>query len=281
MQRAATELPPLDPPPEDPKGPLKVHFLTGDDFWYQTLFCFSSLQSHCDVRVTPVIYGDGTLSASAKRYIRRVVPWSEFVGRDAIEERLDAHLPVSQYPTLRKRRMDYVHLRKLTDFHAGGSGWTLVMDSDMLFFDTPDQLLDWLRDPDGSLHMRDSAESYGYSRELMEELAGAPIPERVNVGITGLRSAEIDWDALEYWCREMNEREQSSYLQEQALTAMLVAGDERTVLPHTEYLTFPSPEEGRSPTTTLHHYVSHSERAYFQHGWRRVKQSMESESIPS
>lgn len=270
MKEAATELPPLSQPPEDPEGPLKVHFLTGKNFWYQSLFCFVSLQRHCDVRVTPVFYGDGTLGPSSRAALRRVVPWAEFVLSDDIETRLDAHLPRSEYPTLRKRRIEYVHLRKLTDFHAGGSGWTLVLDSDMLFFDRPSLLLKWLRAPNSPIHMLDHQESYGCSRELMQELAGATIPERVNVGIIGLRSDGIDWDTLEYWCREMIEREGGGYLQEQALTAMLVAGRKRTVAPRPEYLTKPPVEEGRSPSATMHHYVAESERAYFQYGWRQV-----------
>lgn len=278
MRAAAGDLPPLDSPPKHPDGPLKVHFLTGKDFWYQTLFCFVSLQQHCDTRITPVVYGDGTLNGQAREHIRRVVSWTEFVGRDAIEERLDTHLPASQYPTLRRRRVEYVHLRKLTDFHAGNSGWTLVLDSDMLFFDTPARLIDWLKEPDAPLHMRDSSESYGHSRALMEELAGHRIPERINVGIVGLRSDAIDWDTLENWCREMIEREGAGYLQEQALTAMLMAGRDREVLPRPEYRAFPSLEEGRSPTATLHHYVSHSERAYFQYGWKCVRQSLETDA---
>ena len=270
MREAAKNLSALKPPPEASGGRREVYFLSGQDFWYQTLFCFVSLQRLAEERITPIVYGDGTLGAEAKARIRRVVPWVEFVERESIEARLDAHLPVSKYPTLRERRLDYVHLRKLTDFHAGSTGWKLILDSDMLFFRRPSLLIEWLSSPDHPLHMLDAVESYGYSRELMEALAGAPIPPRVNVGIVGLRSEMINWETLEYWCRTMNEREQVSYLQEQALTAMLVANGERTVAPRPEYLTLPSVEEGRSPSVTLHHYVAESKRTYFQHGWRHV-----------
>ena len=278
MREAATELPPLDPPPEDSEGPLRVYFLTGEDFWYQTLFCFVSLQRHCEVRATPVIYGDGTLHEDYRHRIRRVVPWVEFVTSDEVEERLDVHLPASRYPTLRKRRIEYAHLRKLTDFHVGSSNWKLILDSDMLFFDTPSLLINWLRAPQRPIHMIDAGEFYGYSRQLMEELAGAEIPKRLNVGICGLQGDMVEWSALERWCREMNQREHVNYLQEQALTAMLMAGRERIEAPRPEYLTKPSVGEGHSPSVTLHHYVSESKRAYFQHGWRHTLQSLNGES---
>jgi hypothetical protein len=279
MREAAANLQPLSPSPSPTGRTWKVCFLSGKDFWYQTLFCFVSLQRQVETRITPVVYGDGTLGTEPRSHIRRVVPWVEFVGRKEIENRLDDCLPPSEYPTLRERRLEYVHLRKLTDFHAGSTGWKLVLDSDMLFFDRPSLLIEWMRSPEQPLHMRDAVESYGYSRELMEELTDAQIPERVNVGMVGLRSETIDWDVLEYWCREMNEREKSSYLQEQALTAMLVAGQERTVMPRPDYLTLPSVEEGKSPSATLHHYVAESKRAYFQYGWRQVRQSMVEEGV--
>jgi hypothetical protein len=274
MREAAADLPPLSPPPRPSDSPRRIYFLTGKDFWHQTLFCFVSLQQHCQHRITPVIYGDGTLRSESKSRIRRVVPWVEFVKRDEIEARLDASLPASKYPTLRERRLKYVHLRKLTDFHAGSTGAKLVLDSDMLFFDRPSLLIEWLEDPERPLHMQDAVETYGYSRELMEELAGASIPERVNVGIVGLSSEKIDWDQLEYWCRTLQEEEGVKYVQEQALTAMLVANHDRTVAPRLEYLTLPSVKEGRSPSVTLHHYVAESKRAYFQYGWRQVVNSI-------
>ena len=281
MRKAAAELPPLSPSPDPPGRRHEVHFLSGRDFWYQTLFCFLSLQRHCDERITPVIYGDGTLGPEARAHIQRVVPWAKFMGREEIETRLDTALPASEYPTLRERRLDYVHLRKLTYIHAGCTGGKLVLDSDMLFFDRPSLLIQWLKAPERPLHMQDHKDSYGYSRDLMEALAGAPIPERVNVGMVGLRSDEIDWDELEHWCEEMNEREQACYLQEQALTSMLVAGRDRVVAPRPEYLTLPSMAEGRSPSATLHHYVAESKRAYFQYGWRHIvrEESEQAESV--
>ena len=201
MKASAPSLPSLSPKPDDPDGPLKIYFLTGKDFWYQSLFCYYSLQQHTDVQVTPVFYDDGSLRQADCATIRKVVPWAEFIFRDAIENRLDEYLPADRYPTLRHRRIEYVHLRKLTDFHAGSTGPKLILDSDMLFFDTPKVVLDWLRNPTEAFHMVDCTETYGYSRELMESLTGVPIPKRLNVGFAGLHSDAIDWDELEYWIR--------------------------------------------------------------------------------
>ena len=147
-----------------------------------------------------------------------------FVSRSEIERELDRHLPKARFPELRARRLTYPHLRKLTDIHCWRRGWTLVLDSDMLFFREPRFLLDWLAAPASACHMLDALPAYGYSARLMEELAGHPIPPLVNVGFCGLRSDAIDWDELERWCKELVAREGMSYFLEQAITAMLVAG---------------------------------------------------------
>lgn len=268
MIAAARVLPPLIAP-EGPAS-LQVAFLSGDRFWWQTLFCVVSLQTHSPTRIVPVVYDDGTFDEGTWSSFSRVVPWARLVSGVDIQARLEAHLPTTRFPALRSRRLVYPHLRKLTDIHVGRSGWLAVLDSDMLFFRRPQALLDWLAAPDRHCCLVEPISCYGYSPGLMRELVGSDPPERVNVGVCGLRSDAIDWDRLEYWCREMLEREGTHYFQEQALTAMLMTGQECHRFGPPDYVVFPSLAEGRNPAAALHHYVSSSKRSYFQHGWRRA-----------
>jgi hypothetical protein len=267
MVDAARRLRPVIPPPVDCGA--QVAFLTGEAYWYQTLFCFASLQAQMQERITPLIYEDGTLTAEARAHILQAVPWAELIGADVIEERLDRLLPTVSFSTLRTKRLNYPHLRKLTDIHLSAPGWTLVMDSDMLFFRQPHALAAWFRGP-RAIFMQDAMSAYGYSKALMAELAGGDMPDRINVGLYALHSPGIDWDCVEYWCRKQLEREGPSYVQEQALTALLLAGASAEALPAADYVVLPSLAEGRAPTAVLHHYVAHSKRSYFQCGWHLV-----------
>ncbi len=267
MERAAGTLPPT--PVAPPDAPV-VCFLTGRPFWYQTAFCAHSLLSHAGRPLRVVVFDDGTLSAEHADLLERILPGLKIVWAAETQQRLDESLPAVRFPTLRHRRLVYPHLRKLTDVHAGGTGWKLVLDSDMLFHHRPDFLIDWLEHPTQPCHMVDVEDAYGYSPELMTELAGAPIPERLNVGVCGLRSDAIDWDRLEAWCRNLLEREGSHYLQEQALTAMLLAGGPRAAAPAEQYVVRPSRSETEGPTAALHHYVAESKTWYFRFGWRKT-----------
>lgn len=267
MIGAAKAMPSIVAPAQDIGA--RVAFLSGAQFWYQTLFCYASLQHWSPFKITPVIFDDGTLNGEARSFIRRVVPWAEFVEYNAIESRLDEKLPKASYPYLRRRRLEYPHLRKLTDIHTRGAEWTLVLDSDVLFFRKPSAVLDWFSSP-RAIYIQDIAPMYGYPDELMRKLSRGPLPQSVNVGLYSLYSPDIDWDRLEYCCRQQLELCGTHYLQEQALTALLLAETNAAPLPNRDYVVLPSLEEGREPKAVLHHYVANSKRSYFQCGWRHV-----------
>lgn len=265
METAAHTLP---LPVTSPGLPLEIHLLTGRRFWYQTAFCLWSLARHANRPLAPVIYDDGSLTEEFRAPLQRLFPAIRFVAQTDIIARLDEHLPAARFPALRERWLNYPNIRKLTDPHLGSSGWKLVLDSDLLFFRRPEFLLAWLDAPTRPLHAVDCETSYGYSRPLMNELAGAPVADLVNVGLTGLSSSELDWGRLEHWCATLIAREKTSYYLEQALIAMLVAGRPCAIAPAADYVTRPTGAEAHDCRAVMHHYVAESKRWYFQDCWR-------------
>jgi hypothetical protein len=269
MEETAAHLPaPLPPAPG--AAPVELHLLTGRRFWYQTAFCLWTFARHAARPLAPVIYDDGSLAPRWRAALARLFPATRFVDRAAAIARLDEILPAARYPHLRERWLNYPNIRKLIDPHLGTSGWKLVIDSDLLFFRRPELLVAWSDAPAQPLHAVDCETSYGYSRALLNRLAGAPLADLINVGLTGLRSEELDWDRLEAWTAALHAAEGTSYYLEQALIAMLVAGRPCTVAPAADYITLPRPPETHRPAAVMHHYVADSKRDYFRHCWRRA-----------
>jgi hypothetical protein len=267
MEDAALHLPVLTPQP----GPaISVSLLTGARFWYQTAFCLWTLSRESGRALAPIIYDDGSLTGSNRDALLRSFPLATFVSKAESIDRLDAHLPVSRFPVLRERWINYPHIRKITDPHLHRSGWRLVIDSDLLFLRRPDYLLGWLDKPERPLHALDCETSYGYPRPLMDKLAGRPVADLVNVGLAGLNSGEINWERLESWCRQLIEQKGASYYLEQALVAMMVAGRPCDIAPGDDYVTLPRMPEARDCRAVMHHYVAESKRWYFQENWRRA-----------
>ena len=266
MEQAAAALPTRRGPAV--AGRPELHFLTGRRFWYQTAFCLHSLQQQAGEVFRAVFHDDGSLDAGTIDRLRALFPAAEIRRRAENDARIEALLPVARFPFLHDRRHHYPNILKLTDVHAGAQGWRLVLDSDMLFFRRPEFLLAWLAAPDRPLHMTDVGDAYGYPLDFMGELAGAPVPHLVNVGLTGLRSEALDWDRLESWCRRLMEKHGPNYYLEQGLAAMLFAGQSCAVAPRPDYLLLPGENECRAPTAVLHHYVAEAKRGYFRHAWR-------------
>ncbi len=252
------------------KETFTIYFLTGKNYWYQTAFCLYSLQQQAGCNVHAVVVDDGSFDEMLMEAVRRQFPTTTKVVTAAeIQQALDKKLPATTFPVLRQRRLIYPHLRKLTDVHVlFGNGPKMVLDSDMLFFRKPLQLLKWAANPDRFLFMRDVEQSYGYSIKLMKELTGvSTIPERLNVGVAGVESGKINWEQLEHWTAELLRREGSSYLQEQALTAMLAANQPYEFLEENSYKVLPN-IKGEDVPEVLHHYVADSKFDYFVKGWR-------------
>jgi len=90
----------------------------------------------------------------------------------------------------------------------------------------------------------------------------------VNVGICGLASELINWEELEYWCQILVEREGTSYYLEQALVAMLAARANHTVMPRSNYITFPTRQQAMAGEGVLQHYVADSKPWYFEEAWK-------------
>ncbi len=269
MELAAYDLRPAEKDFEGAKMPVEVTFLTGGKFWYQTVFCGVSLLHAAQRSIGIAIVDDGTLEDAHVHQFKRVFPKVRLHPAASVEERVREALPPERFPVLHERRINYPHIRKLTDVHAGSTGWKVVLDSDMLFFRRPGVLLEWLYGPERLLHMVDTADSYGYSAKLMAELAGEGVPQRLNVGMIGLKSESIDWEKVESWAATMIEREGTHYFLEQALTAMLVAGEPRVIAPPDEYVVLPEEDEVKRPAAVLHHYVAESKNHYFRYGWRK------------
>jgi hypothetical protein len=267
MEQASVKLPPVTSYPDG----LPIYFLTGEKFLYQTLFCIVSLCQQSSEKFKFILVDDGSFDEKLIARITRQVTGAAVITKELIEQNLEKNLPGKNYPVLRKKREEYPHIKKLIDIHTlTAPGWKLVLDSDMLFFDAPLSVVDWLKNTTKPLHMVDCADAYGYSYELMEKLSGHKIAGKVNVGAIGLNSEAINWQKMENWVRLMEETEGRSYYLEQALSAMLVAGNDCVVLDEGEYLVNPTEEAILKHKGILHHYVDLSKKGYYNTAWRNI-----------
>jgi hypothetical protein len=245
-----------------------VYFLTGKKYWYQTAFCFYTFQKLSGLNIHAFFIDDGSFDQQLSEQVKKQFPSSTIVLKEEILDCLNKELPLDKFPAIRKRRLEYPHLRKLTDIHIFHSdGPKLVLDSDMLFFKKPDELINWMENPDSFVFMKDIEQSYGYNEDLMASMSKAPIPEKLNVGIAGIHSERISWKKVNEWISQLQQEAGTSYLQEQAITAMVASSEKYRFLNDREYKVLPQ-IKGKEIPEILHHYVADSKYDYYVKGWK-------------
>ncbi len=249
---------------------LPIFFLTGKKYFYQTLFCIQSLSKHSTERYKFILVDDGSFDEGLTRQIMKQLPGAQFISQASIDQNIEERLPIGIYPVLRRKRKEYPHIKKLTDIHTlPGDDWKLVLDSDMLFYNNPIALINWLKRPDRPLHMVDCTESYGYTTGLMEKLSGVKIPPLLNVGAIGLDSTSLSWTRLEKWTKILEEKEGKTYYLEQALSAMLIGEGPALILNPDHYIVNPGKPASLNYADVLHHYVDLSKKEYYNNAWKK------------
>ena len=254
----------------DPQG-LPLYFLTGKNYLYQTLFCIKSLVKVSDQRFKFILVDDGSFDDEIINRVSSQLPGVEIITAQMISQNLKKEIPNHLFPVLNKKRIVYPHIKKLTDIHTlPGQDWKMVLDSDMLFWKQPDDIINWLKMPEKPIYMQDCQQSYGYSTALMQELCKKKISPLINVGAIGLNSKTIDWQKLEIWVAHLEELEGSSYYLEQAITAMLIGDTASEQLNAQEYIVNPNEQKINTKIGILHHYVDLSKDGYFKKAWKAI-----------
>jgi hypothetical protein len=160
-------------------------------------------------------------------------------------------------------------LRKLVDpVVFGRADRLLFLDSDVLFFAQPTELLDVAGD-DGhvSVFNRDNTSWYTISPQLAQERLGIEMPECLNAGLGLVPRASLDLARADQWLEAVPELLAQTWLTEQTIQALYAGANGLRFLPDTYGL---SREPGLTSATgrdlVAKHYVSHPRPHLFREG---------------
>lgn len=273
MEKAAERLPACDTKGKNPE--LKVWFLSGKEHWYQTAVCAWTLQRWSAYKIIPVIVDDGSLSREIHESLMQQFPKLKAWSKQECDQKFAEMFPRKKYPKLSGWRERQVLFRKLTDVFGRGEEWRLLFDSDVLFYSQPAEMDALLHAKETIFCQKDCWESYGYPRPLMESLAGAKLPEAINIGILYFNGKFIDWDKVEHWVGELERRHGRAYNITQGTFAMILAGRDVKLLDQEDYKVYPrNPAKAEKPPV-CGHYVADSKPWYFGKGWKKALEMAE------
>ena len=174
----------------------EIHVLTSAQDWLNLLWALKSFYWASGRRYALCIHDDGTLDSAAGCELERHFPDARFIPR----ARADAEvLPaLEQHPRCKAFRETNHLSPKLFDFrHYLESERMLLLDSDVLFFAEPTELLRRIEDVEYRLNSVNEDDATAYTVDPAEVRArlGLQLPERFNSGLGVIHrdSLRLDW----------------------------------------------------------------------------------------
>jgi hypothetical protein len=198
----------------------EVHVLTGDRYRTQTIALVWSLYRFLDVaeRGAIVLHDDGTLTPTAIAWLRSKIPNVRVSLRPTADAVIRSYCEQEGWPRLAEMREQLILMRKLLDTVYAGRGKTvLVLDTDILFFRRPTELLEALTGQHAIRYNADIASAYAWPAELIPEAM-----PNVNAGLVVYPAdrTTADWSDYEGWLARLPPAPERLWYIEQTLLAL-------------------------------------------------------------
>jgi hypothetical protein len=216
------------------------------------------------------VHDDGTLRSEDAALLRRLFPHAVVRGSAETDRAMEKIL--RSFPAARAYRAAHVLARKAFDIPAlSAAGPFIVLDSDLLFFAEPREILDWVdARPATCWFNQDVAEACELADADVFRQYGFHLWPRVNSGLCLLQSEAIDLTAMERWLTEnrLGRAPGTLWRVEQTLLALAASRLGRGGLLPPAY----EVSLGRSagPGCVMRHYVGAVRSRFFGEGIARL-----------
>ena len=180
LRASLSDLPPI-PAPREPI--YEIHMLCGHRDADMGIWASWSLMRFLEDRAELFVHSDGSLTEEDEDAWAAVIPGLKVIHRAAADAKLERVLGHTKH--LHAWRSVYKTSPQLIDAHLFGTAPVrLVMDSDVLVFHEPTELMAALRKPVFTW-CNDLRNAYSAPPELFAEVTGLRLPDRFNCGFLG------------------------------------------------------------------------------------------------
>jgi len=245
----------------------EVHALTCGADWLNLIWTLKSFYAASKRRYKLCIHEDGTVGGSAVDILAKHFPSARIIQRCESDPRLAAKL--SAYPRTQEFRETNLFALKLLDpVEYLEARCILLLDSDILFFEAPDVLLQRADDPSYGLNCFNPDVDTGYTitPDMARALFGVEMEPRLNAGLGLVQPQSVRLDWIEEFLSAPAVPGGYFWRIEQTLVALLAARYGLEMLPW-EYRVHLGRGIGHSP---CRHYVGAVRHLMYSEGMRRL-----------
>ncbi len=165
--------------------PVEVHLMCYRLDHLAAIWALKSFYRAAGARLPLVIHLQGHTPARVRRRLEHHFPAARVISQHEADREVEAALTKLRLHRLCRTRRNNPMIMKLTDFVLiGSSVHVLALDSDVLFFERPHELLQAGTDPmRETVFMHDLASSYNVSDTEAREQFGITLVPRINCGV--------------------------------------------------------------------------------------------------
>jgi hypothetical protein len=255
---------------EQPLQPVALHLLSGGDQFRMGLWALASFFQSTGRNWRVVWHDDGTVPLDRlSGALRKMRVEHEIIPRAEADAAVLNSLKGLPLCTRHRSRLSVG--MKLYDFlHYSRGESFLMLDTDIIFFNRPDEILQWVDGPRNSCwFQRDAAEANLIDSTSCQRLFGFPLWPKVNVGVCCIPGGVINLLETERFLREARLFDLPDiWTMEQTLYALHASQIGRGgTLPETYELSL-SPF--RSPDAVCRHYVGKVRELFYLEGVREM-----------
>ena len=248
---------------------VPVHMLTGKNDWQLAAWMLASWFTVTERAWSVVIHDDGTLPEEGRATFQSLFPTSRIITRAAADEALATVL--RPFPFCTDYRAQHALALKVFDIpHFAANNRFLIFDSDLLFFNHPREILDWVASGADECWFNEDVQegSLITAGEAKLEL-GVKIWPRVNSGLCLLTKSAIDLDLCDRALAQTSIPRGHVWRIEQTLLMLCAARHGKGGLLPRKYEV--SLGKNAAPDAVSRHYVGAVRDRFFAEGLARLK----------
>jgi hypothetical protein len=176
----------------------EIHVFTCANDWLNLMWTLKTFYHYSKRQYALCIHDDGTLQETDRQTLRHHFPNARLIDRPSADTQVLAEL--QNYPRCLEFRKSNQLAPKVFDFASYlQSDRMLLLDSDILFFAEPIELLQRIEDSSYSLNTvnGDTASAYTIDPQVVEERLGFEVIDRFNSGLGLIHKASMRLDWIE------------------------------------------------------------------------------------
>ena len=248
---------------------IPVHVLVGRDRFTMACWMLASWFFVTGKNWRVVLHDDGTLQPSCRHLLDRLAIQYHLISRQEADRRMASAL--SAMPLCAEHRQRSPFGLKLYDVSVMSShDRYIVLDSDLLFFRTPDAIFEWCSgEKRGCFFMKDVIEVCQCSPAETQSRLGFKVWGKVNAGLALIEREAVNLSRLEYFMSSFNLLSKNLWMVEQTLYALLASEHKVGGTLPEEYEV--SLSERAMSGSVMRHYVGAIRHLFYSEGLGRMR----------